>query len=167
LSRWEEALEDVSLFRFHPTVIHGSISDQALFVKNSSISGVAGWSSLSIADPAEDLKYLAGGALPSTYEDALLNYRAARSLADENISQRAILYSEIELASWLNHCLQLGDAAMIAEAQSMLDDLAEQLAAGALKPLRAAGFIGLGSAIATAPISQSIELPATDSDELF
>ena len=167
LSRWEEALEDVGLFRFHPSVVHGSISDQNIFVHNSTISGVAGWSALSISDPAEDLKYLAGGALPSTFEDALLNYRAMRPSADENIAQRAILYSEIELASWLNHCIQLDDQQLIAEAQAMLDDLAQQLAAGALKPLRAAGFIGLGAAIATTPISQSQDLTPPDSDELF
>ena len=167
LSRWEEALEDVGLFRFHPSVVHGSISDQNIFVQNSTISGVAGWSALSISDPAEDLKYLAGGALPSTFEDALLNYRAMRPSADENIAQRAILYSEIELASWLNHCIQLDDQQLIAEAQAMLDDLAQQLAAGALKPLRAAGFIGLGAAIATTPISQSQDLTPPDSDELF
>jgi aminoglycoside phosphotransferase (APT) family kinase protein len=167
LSRWEEALEDVGLFRFHPSVVHGSISDQNIFVHNSTISGVAGWSALSISDPAEDLKYLAGGALPSTFEDALLNYRAMRPSADENIAQRAILYSEIELASWLNHCVQLDDQQLIAEAQAMLDDLAQQLAAGALKPLRAAGFLGLGAAIATTPISQSQDLTPPDSDELF
>jgi aminoglycoside phosphotransferase (APT) family kinase protein len=167
LSRWEEALEDVGLFRFHPAVVHGSISDQSIFVQNSMVTGIAGWSALSISDPAEDLKYLAGGALPTTFEDALLNYRAMRPSADENIAQRAILYSEIELASWLNHCIQLGDQQLIAEAQAMLEDLAQQLAAGALKPLRAAGFIGLGAAIATTPISQSQDLTPPDSDELF
>jgi aminoglycoside phosphotransferase (APT) family kinase protein len=167
LSRWEEALEDVGLFRFHPAVVHGSISDQSIFVQNSMVTGIAGWSALSISDPAEDLKYLAGGALPSTFEDALLNYRAMRPTADENIAQRGILYSEIELASWLNHCIQLGDQQLISEAQSMLEDLAQQLAAGALKPLRAAGFIGLGAAIATTPISQSQDLTPPDSDELF
>lgn len=163
----EEALEDVGLFRFHPAVVHGSISDQSIFVQNSIVTGIAGWSALSISDPAEDLKYLAGGALPSTFEDALLNYRAMRPSADENIAQRAILYSEIELASWLNHCIQLGDQQLISEAQAMLEDLAQQLAAGALKPLRAAGFIGLGAAIATTPISQSQDLTPPDSDELF
>ena len=168
LSRWEEALEDVSLFRFHTTVVHGNISQESVYVKNQSVVGIGNWASLSIADPAEDLKFLAGGALPSTFEDAMLNYRATRPSADENIAQRAVLYSEMELASWLNHCLQLGDATLISEAQSMLDDLAQQLEAGSLKPLRAAGFLGLAAA-ATAPVSQLTEKiePASDSDELF
>jgi aminoglycoside phosphotransferase (APT) family kinase protein len=169
LSRWEQALEDVGLFRFHSTVIHGNISQDSVLVRDQAVSGISNWSSLSISDPAEDLRFLAGGALPSTLEDALLNYRAARPSADENIAQRAILYSEMELASWLSHCLQLGEPAAIAEAQAMLDDLAAQLDAGALKPLRAAGFLGLGAAVATTPVSQLVEPieEPTDSDELF
>ena len=167
LSRWEEALEDVGLFRFHSTVVHGGIGQDSLHIKDGSISAVGNWSALSIADPAEDLKYLAGGALPSTFEDALLHYRANRPQADENIAQRSILYSEIELASWLHHCLQLKDEQMISEAEAMLDDLAQQLAAGTLKPLRAAGFIGLQGS-ATVPLSQTEPLlKANDSDELF
>ena len=169
LSRWEEALEDVGLFRFHSTVIHGGISQESIFVQNSSVSGFSSWSALSIADPAEDLRYLAGGALPSTFEDALLHYRANRPSADENIAQRAVLYSEIELASWLTHCVQLRDDALIAEAEAMLQDLADQLTAGSLRSLRAAGFVGLGAAATTAPVSQLFE-PLTnqsDSDELF
>ena len=169
LSRWEEALEDVGLFRFHSTVIHGGINQESIFVQNQSVAGIGSWSALSIADPAEDLRYLAGGALPSTFEDALLHYRANRPAADENIMQRAILYSEIELASWLTHCVQLRDEELISEAEAMLQDLADQLAAGTLRSLRAAGFVGLGAAAATAPVSQLIEpqISPADSDELF
>ena len=169
LSRWEEALEDVGLFRFHSTVIHGGIAQDSVFVQASAVTGISNWSGLAISDPAEDLRYLAGGALPSTFEDALLNYRASRPSADENILQRAVLYSEIELAAWLTHCVQLRDEALISEAEAMLDDLANQLEGGLLRSLRAAGFVGLGAAAATTPVSQVLEpeiLP-TDSDELF
>lgn len=169
LSRWEEALEDVGLFRFHSTVIHGSVGQESIFVQNSTVSGFSNWSALSISDPAEDLRYLAGGALPSTFEDALLHYRANRPSADENLAQRAVLYSEIELASWLTHCMQLRDESLIAEAEAMLQDLADQLAAGSLRSLRAAGFVGLGAAASTAPISQLLDAPTNpaESDELF
>jgi aminoglycoside phosphotransferase (APT) family kinase protein len=148
LSRWEEALEDVGLFRFHSTVIHGGINQESIFVQNQSVAGIGSWSALSIADPAEDLRYLA---------------------ADENIMQRAILYSEIELASWLSHCVQLRDEELISEAEAMLQDLADQLTAGTLRSLRAAGFVGLGAAASTAPVSQLIEpqISPADSDELF
>ena len=166
LARWEEALEDVGLFRFHPTVSHMQINQDSLFVTGSSLSGVSNWSQLSINDPAEDLKYFAGGALSSTFEDAVLHYRAGREQADENIVQRAILYSELELASWLAHCLQVGDPSLIADAESMLQDLSEQLKAETLRPLRAAGFIGLGSAAtagATAQLDQiALEQPESE-----
>lgn len=169
LSRWEEALEDVGLFRFHATVIHGGISQESVFVQSSIVTGIGNWSGLAIADPAEDLRYLAGGSLPSTFEDALLHYRASRPAADENIMQRAVLYSEIELAAWLTHCVQLRDDNLIAEAESMLQDLADQLEGGLLRPLRAAGFVGLGAAAATSPVSQITEpaLLPTETDELF
>jgi len=159
LNRWEEALEDVGLFRFHPTVTHMQINQDSLLVAGGKLVGVTNWSQLSINDPAEDLKYLAGGALGSTFEDAILHYRAARENADENIVQRAILYSELELASWLAHCLQLGDSSMIADAQSMLTDLDEQLKSQTLRSLRAAGFIGLGAAGAAGVTAQLDRMP--------
>ena len=157
LSRWEEALEDVGLFRFHTTVIHGSVSQDCIYVSNQSVVAVSDFSHLSIADPAEDLKYLAGGALPSTFEDAMLHYRSVRESADENIQQRAQLYSELELATWLNHCLETGEEKAIADAEAMLADLAEQLEAGTLRSLRAASFIGLGAAAATASAATTAE----------
>lgn len=183
LQRWEEALEDVGLFRFHPTVVHSQINQDSVFIDQGQLVGVSNWSQLSIDDPAEDLKYLAGGALSSTFEDTLLHYRAGRELADENIVQRAILYSELELASWLAHCLQVGDQQMIADAQAMLSDLEEQLKAQTLRSIRASGFIGLGAAAAagaTAQLNQVraaeaaepktealFEAPNSESDELF
>jgi len=148
LSRWEEALEDVGLFRFHTTVTHGTVSQDSIYVSDQSVVAVSDFSHLSISDPAEDLKYLAGGALPSTFEDALLHYRSIRESADENIQQRSQLYSELELASWLNHCLATGEERAISDAEAMLEDLAEQLEAGTLRSLRAASFIGLGAAAA-------------------
>ena len=165
LARWEEALEDVGLFRFHPTVTHAQINQDSLLVSGGKLVGITNWSQLSISDPAEDLKYLAGGALGSTFEDAILHYRAARENADENIVQRAILYSELELASWLAHCIQVGDEAMIADAQSMLTDLDQQLKAQTLRSLRAAGFIGLGSAGLAGATAQLNQLPVTQQAE--
>ena len=155
LSRWEEALEDVGLFRFHTTVTHGAVSQDSVYVVNQGVVAISDFSHLSISDPAEDLKYLAGGALPSTFEDSLLHYRSHRENADENIQQRAQLYSELELATWLTHCLAVGEDRAISDAEAMLTDLAEQLEAGSLRSLRAASFIGLGAAAVTAPAVMS------------
>lgn len=149
LSRWEKALEDVALFRFHPVVTHGAINQDSLVVSNQEVIGVSGWNSLSITDPAEDLRWLAGGALATTFEDTVLHYRANLPTADENLALRAQLYSELELGNWLVHCLAHEDQTEVARAEDLLNELRDQLDAGGLPALRAASFAGLATAGAT------------------
>ena len=149
LSRWEKALEDVALFRFHPVVTHGAINQDTLVVSNQEVIGVSGWNSLAIADPAEDLRWLAGGALATTFEDTILHYRANLPTADENLALRAQLYSELELGNWLVHCLAHEDQTEVARAEDLLNELRDQLDAGSLPALRAASFAGLATAGAT------------------
>jgi aminoglycoside phosphotransferase (APT) family kinase protein len=143
LSRWEEALEDVGMFRYHPTVIHGGLSKEHLKLDGQRLVGMTGFENLRISDPAEDLSWIVGAGLPSTVEDALLHYRAARPSADENLIQRATLYSELELGSWLAHCVEQGDEEAIAQAEDLISEIRDQLEAGSLKTLRAASFVGL------------------------
>jgi hypothetical protein len=106
---------------------------------------------MSIGDPAEDFRWLSGGALPSTFEDAMLHYRAARPSADENFAQRAMLYSELELGTWLLHCLAVGDPEQIKQAEELLAELKDNLEAGNLKDLTATSFVGLAAAAAIIP----------------
>ena len=143
LTRWEAALEDVGLFRFHATVVHGGISKENLKLDGQRVVGITGFENLRVSDPAEDLSWIVGAGLGSTVEDTLLHYRAARPSADENLIQRATLYSELELGSWLAHCVEQGDPEAIAQAEELISELRDQLEAGTLKPLRAASFVGL------------------------
>ena len=145
LSRWEAATEDIGLFRFHPTVIHGNVSQETVMVSSQKVNGLSGWSSLKVGDPAEDLRWLTGGALRTTLEDTILNYRAARESADENISQRAQLYSELELGSWLVYCIANKDEKEISQAEDMIAELRDQLESGNLRSLRASSFAGIAS----------------------
>lgn len=164
LSRWEQALEDVALFRFHPAVIHGSISEESLFVADQQVVGVGNWTGLCISDPAEDLRWLAGGALETTFEDTLLHYRAARASADENISLRATLYSELELGSWLVYCLENETPGEVARAEDLLIELRDQLDAGGLKPLRATSFAGISG---TTTQTKAAPITPANEEELF
>ena len=166
LSRWEQALEDVALFRFHPVVTHGAINQDSLVVSNQEVVGVSGWNSLSITDPAEDLRWLAGGALTTTFEDTVLHYRANLPTADENLSLRAQLYSELELGNWLVHCLSHDDQTEIARAEDLLNELRDQLDSGGLPVLRATSFAGLATAGATmATQTFEFETPAVEAEE--
>ncbi len=151
LSRWEQALEDIGLFRFHSTITHGALSSEAVLINGQQVVGLTNWNALSIGDPAEDFRWLSGGALPSTFEDAMLNYRAARTSADENFAQRAMLYSEMELGTWLLHCLAVGDPDQIKQAEELLVELKENLDAGNLKDLTATSFVGLAAAATIIP----------------
>jgi len=174
LSRWEQALEDVSLFRFHPTVVHGAISKEAVLLDGQRVVGMTDFD-LKVADPAEDLAWIVGGGLQSTIEDTLLHYRAARPSADENLMQRAALYSELELGSWLVYCIEQADESAIKQAEGLIEDLKEQLAAGTLKDLRASSFAGIAAGTAliseiTTPVQQVVvpeEPTAADAEPEF
>ena len=71
LSRWEQALEDVSLFRFQPTVVHGNLNSHTVLELDGLVSSVLDWSSLKISDPAEDFAWILGAGLASVV--AILN----------------------------------------------------------------------------------------------
>ena len=159
LTRWEEALEDVGLFRYHSTVVHGGISKDHLKLDGQRVVGMTGFENLRISDPAEDLSWIVGAGLGSTVEDTLLHYRAARPGADENLKQRAVLYSELELGSWLAHCVETGDEEAISQAEDLISELRDQLEAGGLTPLRAASFVGLVAGATILPeITNSISI---------
>lgn len=167
LTRWERALEDVGLYRFHPTVVHGSLNSESVKLAGQEVSGITGWGQLRIGDPAEDFSWLMQGALANTQDDTLLNYRAGKSDADENLLQRATLYSELEIGSWLLHCLELGNPVEIAAAEDLLGDLRQELEAGSLRDLRATSFVGLAGASLLGQMTSEIPVIKAESDELF
>ncbi len=153
LSRWEQALEDVSLFRYQPVVIHGALSGDAMLEQDQYISGVIDWKNLQINDPALDFAWLIPGGDQELIDAVLLNYQLARSGADTNIALRATLYSELELAKWLLHGYTRRDAAVVEDAVQMLQDLAELATAGELIPLTR-----VQTPVAPVFISESVEV---------
>ena len=124
LRRWEHALEDVTLWRFSPTVIHGDLHEDHLLVSAGRVSAVTGWTDLSISDPAEDFAWLAA-AEDTAFVDAVHEaYAGARTSAvDPHLPRRAALAAEFALAQWLVRGVALEDAAMIHEAEGMLATL--------------------------------------------
>lgn len=149
LQRWEAAFEDLSLFRFTPTVIHGAIDGESIMALDNSITGFMGWSNLKIADPAEDLAWVAGSANEEAAYNVFLAYQAARPSADEKIRIRAKLYSEFDLARWLLHCMKLKDDALVEEAAQMLEDLASEVEQGLRGMLTTADYSSVAATSAT------------------
>jgi aminoglycoside phosphotransferase (APT) family kinase protein len=153
LSRWEAVLEDSTLFRFQPTVVHGSLNgDTVLEDAGREVAGVLAWSSLKISDPAEDLSWILGSENDPFADAVLAAYTANRPGVDASIRQRAVMYSEFERARWLMHGVNKGDQSIIDDAVEMLDTLAGDVEAGVIGRLTAAPI----AAMVAAPIVEDI-----------
>ncbi|WP_367277640.1 phosphotransferase [uncultured Arthrobacter sp.] len=121
LRRWEHALEDVSLWRFGPTVVHGDLHEDHLLLSGARVSAVIGWTDLCVADPAQDFAWLAAAEDTDFVHAVHEAYAAARAGAvDPHLSRRAALAAEFALAQWLVRGVTLGDDSMIREAEEML-----------------------------------------------
>lgn len=143
LTRWEKAFEDIGLFRYHPSVIHGNINEDTVVFGEK--IGFKSLTSVKISDPAEDIAWVMAGALPENIDSFKDIYNTTRGNADENLFKRATLYSEIELARWLLVCIKEEDQLEIDAAVADLEELAQEAQKGDLPSLEATSFIGLGS----------------------
>ncbi|WP_299166057.1 macrolide 2'-phosphotransferase [uncultured Arthrobacter sp.] len=130
LRRWEHALEDVSLWRFNPVVVHGDIHEDNLLLDGGRVCAVTGWTDLSVGDAADDFAWLAATQDTSFADEVHQAYVDARSDApDEHLLRRAALAAEFALAQWMVRGLALHDEDMVAEAEEMMRSLSADLAA--------------------------------------
>lgn len=129
LRRWENAFEDVSLWRFNPAAVHGDLHEEQLFVHEGRVVAVTGWSDLHVGDPAEDLAWLLALGDTRIIDDVLGSYSARRGdKADPHLMARATLAAEFALARWLARAITRDDTERTAQAQAMLEELATNLA---------------------------------------
>jgi aminoglycoside phosphotransferase (APT) family kinase protein len=165
LSRWEQALEDTSLFRFKPTVVHGGLNSETVLSLDEEVSGILSWSTLRVSDPAEDFAWILGAGNHELSESIIDVYRQAHFNTDDALRLRATLYSEFEFARWLMFGTSKNDASIINEAVLMLEGLAEDVTTGAIGRLVAKPKIAQPSPedVATRPI----DLPREADNELF
>ncbi|XAS66247.1 phosphotransferase [Micrococcaceae bacterium Sec5.7] len=129
LRRWEHALEDVSLWRFNPSVVHGDLHEDNLLVDGERITAVTGWTDLRIGDPADDLAWLVASNEQDFVDAVVRNYtESRRDTPDTHLLRRAALSAEFALAQYLVKGIAAGDQEMISEAESMLETLAADIA---------------------------------------
>ncbi|MET4143219.1 macrolide 2'-phosphotransferase [Arthrobacter sp. UYCo732] len=125
LLRWEHAMEDVSLWRFNPSVVHGDLHEDNLLVDGSRVTAVTGWTDLRIGDPADDFAWLVASNEQDFVDAVLASYtHNRRDAPDQHLLRRAALSAEFALAQYLVKGIAAGDAEMVAEAESMLESLA-------------------------------------------
>lgn len=136
LRRWEHALEDVSLWRFNPCVVHGDLHEDNLMVDGDRVTAVTGWTDLRIGDPADDMAWLVASN-DQDFVDAVLEHYSSsrRDVPDTHLLRRAALSAEFALAQYLVKGLAAGNQDMIDEAESMLAVLAEDVAEHGGQPI--------------------------------
>jgi macrolide phosphotransferase len=126
LARWERALEDVTLWRFQATPVHGDLAAEHVLVADDRIVAILDWSEARVGDPAEDLAWLFASAPEAALESVLEAYSLARTeRGDAHLAARATLASELALARWLLYGVRSGDDGVVADARRMLADLDE------------------------------------------
>jgi aminoglycoside phosphotransferase (APT) family kinase protein len=125
LGRWERATEDSALWQFAPTVINGALSADSFLTAENAVTGVLGWQSLSVGDPARDLSWLLGARGEHVAEAAFGAYAATRSTSDRQIRNRSRLYAELEIAKWLLHGTQERSTEIVDDAVVMLRGLVD------------------------------------------
>jgi hypothetical protein len=99
------------------------------------VSGVVNWSSLHIGDPAEDFVTFAANLDPEPLDAVKFAYFERRDEADANLAQRATLYSELAVATYLVNSLTNGRVDDVEWAVSELDTIAASVEDGSARAL--------------------------------
>ncbi|WP_341956989.1 phosphotransferase [Microbacterium sp. LWH13-1.2] len=129
--RWREAVADDDLWRFESTVVLGGVQATSFIFRDDpelgpEVTGVIGWHSLSVGDPAVDLSWLS--AAPDASADVHASYaRAADRVPDPALEVRARLLAELEFARWLVHGDSLRRPDIVDDAAALLEALADGL----------------------------------------
>jgi hypothetical protein len=166
LSRWESALEDVSLFRYQPTVVHGELSNDTVLQADDAVYSILNWGALHIGDPAEDLAWIATASVQDLLESVRMSYFSAIGSVDATLAQRATLYSELAFARWLLHGNSIGDQDIIDEALASLQLIAAEVSNGVAPTLTASPISKLGLAagefLAASEVADADSLSASE-----
>ena len=121
--RWEESLENLSLWRFLPSPIHGDLSETSIHVDHGRVCALTGFSSAHVGDPAVDIAWVFARASDEFLERFHEAYQQTRSEKDLHLLARAELLSELAVVRWLVHGLHSGDSDIVDEARAMLAEL--------------------------------------------
>jgi len=130
LRRWEDRLEDVALWRFRPTVVHGDLTAEHVLTAGGAVTGLLAWGDAKVADPADDLSWLLVAAPQDSVDSIMEAYQLRRTeLLDPHLTERALLAGELALARWLLYGVRSGNDAVVEDAVQMLTDLDEHTSA--------------------------------------
>jgi macrolide phosphotransferase len=139
LERWERSLEDVGIWRFVATPTHGDLAAEHILVDragargpvHAQVTGLIDWADACVADPADDLAWVALSTDEAAIDTVLEAYAMARrEQPDRHLVARARLAGELALVRWLNAGVAADDGETVDEAHQAMRSLAERVTAG-------------------------------------
>lgn len=176
LTRWETALEDVSLWRFAPTPTHGDLTgDQVLAVftddsdaSTGRIRAMTGWEDAKVADPADDFSALVADSTHEAVETVFEAYAHARvERPDPNLLVRARLVAELSLLGSLMTALtrkNVGAVEVLTTQLRRLDDAVHTAEAGGEDDYRRTSLAPVG--LRSRPTPPPVLVVDEDEDDL-
>lgn len=126
-TRWEDALEDTTLWQFQPTVANGSLAARSVLVDGDRVVGILGWQELRVTDPARDLHWVLALHDPTAVDAAFDAYVHARGVHDRQLRRRATIYAELEVARWLLFGKETRSTEVVDDAVEMLHAIVDDL----------------------------------------
>ena len=136
LTRWERRLEDVTLWRFAPSPVHGAFTganvlasfDDEQDAGSGHVRGVLAWEESRIGDPADDFADLVARAAPDTLDAVLESYARSRvERPDAALVARARLAAEMAPLRTLLRALSSGELGLVERTAEQLRDLDEHI----------------------------------------
>ncbi|MDO5746549.1 MAG: phosphotransferase [Actinomycetaceae bacterium] len=122
--RWQQRLDNPSLWRFSSVLIHSNIAPTCVFGSADGIVGICDWGEAQFGDPAVDLAAVLSGATPKFSKEFYRVYRLQRrSGVDGGLESRVELMAELAILRWLLHGLECKDAEIINDAATMMTEL--------------------------------------------
>lgn len=126
--RWEDAINDDSVWRFEATPVHGNLSPTSIYASpQGAVLGICHFTSAAVADPAQDIAWLLYHADDDFLEAFQTSYTARRSSMDLHLLVRAQLISELATLRWFARGKARGDRAWIEDGLEALRDLDDAL----------------------------------------
>jgi aminoglycoside phosphotransferase (APT) family kinase protein len=136
LTRWERMLEDVSLWRFAPSPVHGAFTGDNVLASfddeqdagSGHVRGVLAWEESRVGDPADDFADLVARAGPDTLDSVLESYARSRvERPDGALVARARLAAEMTPLRTLLRALSSGDLVLVERTAGRLRTLADRI----------------------------------------
>ena len=127
LQRWETLLETPSVWHFLPTIVHDSLSVDAIRIEAGKVVALNDLHTVRVGDPAVDVSAALDLISPADYDIFLTAYAHHRHAEDPHLEERVGLTNELAVLEFFLTAADSDNAEDLADAQAMLVALADSV----------------------------------------